>query len=42
MSRSQPHYTEEFRRQMMELVRAGRPPEALVKEYGPSGPSIRN
>ncbi len=27
---------------MVELVRAGRSPEALAKEYGPSGPSIRN
>ncbi|MCK9929653.1 transposase [Frankia sp. Mgl5] len=27
---------------MVELVRAGHSPEALAKEYGPSGPSIRN
>ncbi|MCK9930319.1 transposase [Frankia sp. Mgl5] len=27
---------------MVELVRAGNSPEVLAKEYGPSGPSIRN
>ncbi|MCK9904162.1 transposase [Parafrankia colletiae] len=41
MPRSQPPYTEEFRRQMVELVRAGQSPKALAKKYGPSGPSIR-
>jgi transposase len=40
--RSKPPYTEEFRRQMVDLVRAGRMPEELAKEYGPSGQSIRN
>ncbi|MCK9899984.1 transposase [Frankia sp. Cpl3] len=42
MPRSKPPYTEEFRRQMVELVRAGRMPEELAKDYGPSGQSIRN
>ena len=42
MSRSKPPYTEEFRQQMVDLVRAGRMPEELAKEYGPSGQSIRN
>ncbi|SNQ52196.1 transposase [Frankia canadensis] len=42
MPRSKPPYTEEFRRQMVDLVRAGRMPEELAKEYGPSGQSIRN
>lgn len=42
MPRSKPPYTEEFRQQMVDLVRAGRLPEELAKEYGPSGQSIRN
>jgi len=35
-------YTEEFRRQMVELVRAGREPEQLAAEFEPSAESIRN
>ncbi|MCA2230488.1 transposase [Nonomuraea aurantiaca] len=31
----------EFRRQMVELVRAGRTPEELAKEFQPSAQSIR-
>ncbi|MFJ2028614.1 transposase [Streptosporangium sp. NPDC087985] len=31
----------EFRRQMVELVRAGRSPEELAKEFEPSAQSIR-
>ncbi|AEH07606.1 transposase IS3/IS911 family protein [Candidatus Protofrankia datiscae] len=42
MPRSEPPYTAEFRRQMIELVRAGRSPEEPVAEYGPSGQSIRD
>src|SRR5207342_1179590 len=32
----------EFRRQMIELVRAGRTPEELAKEFEPSAQAIRN
>ena len=39
-----PHrpYPPEFRRQMVELVRAGRSPESLGREFEPSAESIRN
>src|SRR6201997_3768911 len=32
----------EFRRQMVELVRAGRSPEELAREFEPTAQSIRN
>lgn len=35
-------YAPEFRQQMVELVRAGRNPEALAKEFEPSAQTIRN
>ncbi len=35
-------YPPEFRRQMVELVRAGRSPEELGREFEPSGQTIRN
>jgi transposase len=35
-------YPPEYRRQLIELVRAGRGPEELAKEFGPSAQSIRN
>lgn len=35
-------YPEEFREQLIALIRAGRTPEALAKEFKPSGQSIRN
>jgi transposase len=35
-------YPPEFRRQMVELVRAGRTPEELAREFEPSGQTIRN
>ena len=35
------NYPPEFRRQMVELVRAGRSPEELAKEFQPSAQSIR-
>lgn len=41
MPRSRPAYPPEFRRQMVELVRAGRSPEELAKEFEPSAQSIR-
>ncbi|WP_083390733.1 transposase [Parafrankia soli] len=41
-ARSEPPYIKEFRRQMVDFVRAGRTPEELAKEYGLSGQSLRN
>jgi|TARA_Y100000294_G_C8391870_1_gene271149 transposase len=35
-------YAPEFRRQMVELVRAGRSPEELAREFEPSAQAIRN
>ena len=35
-------YAAEFRRQMIELVRTGRTPEELAKEFEPSAQAIRN
>jgi transposase len=42
MARKHPPYAPEFRRQMIELVRAGRSPEELAKEFEPSAQAIRN
>lgn len=42
MPRSRPPYPPEFRRQMVELVRAGRQPEELAKQFEPSAQAIRN
>ncbi len=42
MSKSRLPYAPEFRRQIIELVRAGRTPEELAKEFEPSAQSIRN
>ena len=42
MSKTQRPYAPEFRRQMIELVRAGRSPEELAREFEPSAQSIRN
>ena len=42
MSKRNRMYPPEFRRQMVELVRSGRTPEALAKEFEPSAESIRN
>jgi transposase len=42
MARKQPRYAPELRRQMVELVRAGRTPEGLAKEFDPSVQAIRN
>jgi transposase len=41
MPRTRPAYPAEFRRQMVELVRAGRSPDELAKEFERSGHSIR-
>jgi len=35
-------YPPEFRRQMLELVKAGRTPEELEREYEPTAQTIRN
>jgi len=40
MPESHPPYSPEFRRQMVELVRAGRSPEDLVREFEPTAQSI--
>jgi len=37
-----PNYPYEFRRQMVELVHAGRSPEELAREFEPSAQAIRN
>ena len=42
MPRTRKPYAAEFRRQMVELVRAGRNPEELAREFEPSAQSIRN
>jgi transposase len=36
-----PSYPAEFRQQMVDLVRSGRSPESLAKEFEPSAQSIR-
>jgi len=42
MPKTRPPYPPEFRRQMVELVRAGRTPEELGAEFEPTAQSIRN
>lgn len=42
MPKSHPPYPPEFRRQMVELVRAGRTPNELAAEFEPTAESIRN
>lgn len=42
MPKTRPPYAPEFRRQMVELVRAGRTPEELSREFEPSAQTIRN
>lgn len=41
MPKTRPPYSPEFRRQMVDLVRAGRDPEDLAKEFEPTAQSIR-
>ena len=41
MPKSRPPYPAEFRRQMVELVRAGRTPDELSREFEPSAEAIR-
>ncbi len=40
MPKTRPPYSPEFRRQMVDLVRAGRPPEELAREFEPTAQSI--
>ncbi len=42
MPKTRPPYPPEFRRQMVDLVHAGRDPEDLAKEFEPTAQSIRN
>ena len=42
MSRKSRAYALEFRQQMVELVRVGRTPEELSREFEPSAQAIRN
>ena len=42
MPKTRPPYAKEFRHQMVELVRAGRSPENLAREFEPSAQAIRN
>ena len=41
MARSHAPYPPEFRRQMVELVRAGRTPDEFAREFEPSAEAIR-
>src|SRR5260370_42097045 len=40
MPKTRPPYSPEFRRQMVELVRAGRDPAELAREFEPTAQSI--
>lgn len=42
MTKTRGPYPPEFRARMVELVRAGRSPERLAKEFEPSANAIRN
>ena len=42
MPKSRPPYPAEFRARMVELVRSGRTPEELSREFEPSAQSISN
>jgi transposase len=42
MPKTRPPYAPEFRRQIIELVRAGRSPADLAREFEPSEQAIRN
>ncbi len=42
MPRSRPPYPPEFRQELVQLVRSGRTPEDLSKQYEPSAQAIRN
>lgn len=42
MTKKHAPFTPEFRRQMIDLVRSGRSPESLAKEFEPTAQTIRN
>ncbi len=42
MPKTRPPYAPEFRRQMVDLVRRGRDPQDLAREFEPSAQAIRN
>jgi transposase len=42
MPKTRPPYPPEFRSRLVELVRSGRKPEELAREFEPSAQSIRN
>ena len=42
MPKSRPPYSPEFRQRIVELVRKGRTPEQLAREFEPSAQAIRN
>ena len=42
MPRTHRPYSGEFRRRLVDLVRAGRTPESLGEEFEPSAQAIRN
>jgi len=42
MPKSRPPYPPEFKRRLVELVRAGRTPEELAEKFEPTAQSIRN
>lgn len=42
MPKSKPPYALEFRQQMVELVRSGRTPEELSREFEPTAQTIHN
>ena len=42
MPKSHPPYPPEFKRRLVELVRAGRVPEELAEKFEPTAQSIRN
>ncbi len=42
MPRSRRPYPPEFRQQMIDLVRVGRTPESLSREFEPSAQTIHN
>ena len=42
MPKTRPPYAPEFRRQMVELLRAGRDPADLAREFEPPAQVIRN
>ena len=42
MPRTRPPYPAQYRQQMVELVRAGRDPSELAREFEPSAQAIRN